>query len=213
MPALFELAPWQLIALAAVVLGAVSGTVYLARKHLAADAGLPDAVFWDAFAGLAVVVPAVVVSSVASPWAGLMLGLLAAGTAGASYLWAPRLFSRQEARRSARKTVEANAAAAARHGSALARWQRFELDPAYCIDYPAMSDPSRPETAALIRAMKAAEKLRGERSAGYGPAVDQLERALAEAERAAGVPSSTVIAYSTPGISPDKRHLSAEGTR
>ncbi len=213
MPALFELAPWQLIALAAVVLGAVSGTVYLARKHLAADAGLPDAVFWDAFAGLAVVVPAVVVSSVASPWAGLMLGLLAAGTAGTAYLWTPRLFSRQEARRSARKTVEANAAAAARHGRALARWQRFELDPAYCIDYPAMSDPSRPETAALIRAMKSAEQLRGERSAGYGPAVDQLERALAEAERAAGVPSSTVIAYTTPGILPDKRHLSAEGTR
>jgi hypothetical protein len=79
-----------------------------------------------------------------------------------------------------------NGAAAARHRDALARWQRYELDPGYCIDYPAMTDPARPETAALIKAMKAAEQLRGAADAGYGAAVDRLERALAEAERAAG---------------------------
>ncbi|MET3919337.1 hypothetical protein [Arthrobacter sp. UYEF20] len=216
MPALFEtnlLPAWQLLALAAVVVAAVAGSVYLARKHLASDAGLPDAVFWDGFAGLAVVAPAVIVASLASPWAGLMLGLLAAGTAGAAYRWTPRLFSWQEARRSARETLEANEAAAARHRSALARWQRYELDPGYCIDYPGMSDPARPETAALIRAMKAAQQLRGANDARYGPAVDRLERALAEAERAAGAPGFSTPSFSTPGFFPDTRHLSAEGTR
>ncbi|MCU1511462.1 MAG: hypothetical protein JWO34_1302, partial [Arthrobacter sp.] len=87
MPALFESAPlavWQLLVLATVVVGTVAGSVYLARKHLESDAGLPDAVFWDGFAGLAVVAPAVIVPSLVSPWAGLMLGLLAAGTAGAA---------------------------------------------------------------------------------------------------------------------------------
>ena len=205
MPALFEPAPlvvWQLLALAAVVVAAVAGSVYLARKHLASDAGLPDAVFWDGFAGLAVVAPAVIVPSLVSPWAGLMLGLLAAGTAGAAYRWTPRLFRWQEARRSARETFAVNDAAVIRHRSALARWQRYELDPGYCIDYPAMSDPGQPETAALIRAMKAAELLSGGRDAGYGPAVAQLERALAAAERAAGAP-----AVSTPGISPATRQM------
>lgn len=214
MPALFDsadsapLAAWQLLGLAVLVVGTVAGSVYLARKHLASDAGLPDAAFWDSFAGLAVVVPAVVVPSLVSPWAGLMLGLLAAGTAGAAYRWTPRLFSWQDARRMSRETQAANEAAAARHRDALTRWRRYELDPGYCIDYPAMSDPSRPETAALIRAMKAAEALRGGSGAGYGPAVDRLVRALAEAERAAGA-----AALPTPDVSPRTTRLSVEGSR
>jgi hypothetical protein len=211
MPALFESAPlavWQLLGLAILVVGTVAGSVYLARKHLASDAGLPDAVFWDSFAGLAVVVPAVVVPSLVSPWAGLMLGLLAAGTAGAAYRWTPRLFSWQDARRLSRETLASNEAAAARHREAMARWRRYELDPGYCIDYPAMSDPARPETAALIRAMKAAEQLRGGSEAGYGPAVDRLERALAEAERAAGA-----AAVSCPDITRRAPRNSAEGSR
>ncbi|MCU1522952.1 MAG: hypothetical protein JWN19_3337 [Arthrobacter sp.] len=211
MPALFESAPlavWQLLVLATVVVGTVAGSVYLARKHLESDAGLPDAVFWDGFAGLAVVAPAVIVPSLVSPWAGLMLGLLAAGTAGAAYRWTPRLFSWQNERRSSQETRASNAAAADRHRDALARWQRYELDPGYCIDYPAMSDPARPETAALIRAMKVAEQLRGGTDVGYGPAVDRLERALAEAEHAAG---ATVFSRSK--LPPGARHLTAEGTQ
>jgi hypothetical protein len=177
----------QLLALAILVMCAVTGSVYLARKHMNDDAGLPDAVFWDGFAGLAVVVPAVVLPSLASPWAGLMLGLLAAATAVAAYRLTPRVFSWQEVRRTSRETKSANEAAATLHRSVLARWQRYELDPAFCIDFPAMSDPCRPETAALIKAMKAAERLRDGTDAGYGPAVRLLERALADAERAAGV--------------------------
>jgi hypothetical protein len=150
----------------------------------------------------------VVVPSLVSPWAGLMLGLLAAGTAGAAYRWTPRLFSWQDARRLSRETLASNEAAAARHREAMARWRRYELDPGYCIDYPAMSDPARPETAALIRAMKAAEQLRGGSEAGYGPAVDRLERALAEAERAAGA-----AAVSSPDITRRAPRNSAEGSR
>jgi hypothetical protein len=191
MPSLFEPAPfalWQLFALTVIVVCASAASVYLIRKHGAADGdGLPDAVFWDVFAGLAIVAPAVILTALAAPWAGLLLGVLAAAAAAASYFWTPRAFSRQEARRASRDIAASNEAAAARHRNALARWQRYELDPAHSIDYPAMSDPRQPETAALIRAMKAADQLRGGTEAGYAPAVDRLEQALAEAEKAAGV--------------------------
>lgn len=203
MPALFELIPlaaWQLPVLAIVVVCAVAGTVYLARKHMVSDGGLPDAVFWDSFAGLAVVVPAVILASLAAPWAGLVLGLVAVVTAVGAHLWTTRLFSRQELTRKTQEMAVANEAAASRHRSALARWQRYELDPGYCIDYPAMSDPATPETAALIRAMKAAEQLSGGSDAGYGPAVDRLERALAEAERAAGAPAGSAPHAFRPGV-------------
>ena len=105
---------------------------------------------------------------------------------------APRLLRRREARRASRETLLLNEAAAARHRSALARWQRYELDPGFSIDYPAMSDTRQPETAALIRAIKAAEGLGGRTDractdAAYAPAVERLEHALAAAERAAGV--------------------------
>jgi hypothetical protein len=210
MPALFEITPlaaWQLLGLAVAVVCAAWGTVYMARKHMAADAGLPDALFWDGFAGLAVVVPAVILASLAAQGAGLLLGFIAAATAVGAYLWTGRRFSRQELRRNARESAAANEAAARRHRSALARWQRYELDPGYCIAYPAMSDPARPETAELIRAMRAAEELSGGIDPAYGPAVARLERALAEAERAAGAP-----AISSPEFSPGIRHLWTEGT-
>lgn len=191
MPSLLEPAPfalWELLALAAVVVCAAGASVYLVRKHLADDDdGLPDAVFWDGFAGLAVVAPAVILPALAAPWAGLLLGGLAAAAAVASYLLTPRAASFQEGRRHTREAAASNEAAVALHRSVLARWQRYELDPAHCIDYPAMSDPRQPETAALIRAMKDAERLRGGTDPGYGPAVTRLEQALADAERAAGV--------------------------
>jgi len=186
------LAAWQILALAVLVAGAAFVSAYFARKHLAADDDFPDGPFWDVFAGLAVVVPAVVLASFTWPWAGLALGVLAAGTGLTAFATAPRMLRRQEARRAGRTTQLLNEAAAARHRSALARWQRYELDPRFAIDYPAMSDPRQPETAALIRAIKAAERLNGRTDrasadTAYAPAVDQLEHALAAAERAAGV--------------------------
>ena len=189
------LAAWQFLALAILVAGAAFASVYFARKHLAVDDGPSegaDGAFWDAFAGLAVIVPAIVLASSTWPWAGLALGMLAAGAALAAVAAAPRLLRRQEARRASRETRLLNEAAAARHRSALARWQRYELDPGFSIDYPAMSDTRQPETAALIRAIKAAEGLGGRTDractdAAYAPAVERLEHALAAAERAAGV--------------------------
>lgn len=195
MPSLTESGPfgvWQFLFLALLVAVAVAGSVYLARKHQASDGGLPDAVFWDGFAGLAIVTPAVLLPSLASPWAGLGLAAVAVTTAAASYCWTPGVFRWQEARRAARDAAAADAAAASRHRAALARWQRYELDPACCIDFPAMSDPRRPETAALLKAMKAAEQVRRgagpgvPAAGGYSAAVDRLEQALADAERAAG---------------------------
>lgn len=189
------LAVWQFLALAVLVVGAAFISVYFARKHLAAQDGPSegaDGAFWDVFAGLAVVVPAIVLASFTWPWAGLALGMLAGGAALAALAAAPRLLRRQKTRRASRETQLLNEAAAARHRNALARWQRYELDPRFSIDYPAMSDTRRPETAALIRAIKAAERLgsptdRPCSDVAYAPAVDRLEHALAEAERAAGV--------------------------
>ena len=122
MPSLFEPAPfalWQLLALAVVVVCASGASVYLVRKHVAADSdGLPDAVFWDVFAGLAIVAPAVILPALAAPWAGLLLGVLAVAAAVASYFWTPRVFSRRAARRASRDIAASNEAAAARHRGA-----------------------------------------------------------------------------------------------
>ena len=101
------LAAWQFLALAILVAGAAFASVYFARKHLAVDDGPSegaDGAFWDAFAGLAVIVPAIVLASSTWPWAGLALGMLAAGAALAAVAAAPRLLRRQEARRASRVT-------------------------------------------------------------------------------------------------------------
>src|SRR5450830_474268 len=194
---------WQLLALALVVAGAGAGTVYLGRKHHAAEAGLPDAVFWDGFAGLAVVTPAILLPALASPAAGVALSGVALTTAAASYRWTPAVLRRHHRRQDALDAAVVDAAAAVRHGEVLARWQRYELDPALCIDFPAMSDPRHPATAAMLKAMRAADILRsgnsgspdipgpgrhgsGRQGSGYSDAVARLEDALAEAERAAG---------------------------
>lgn len=186
-PGFVPLGFWQLFALAVIVVVAAAGSAHLARKHRTADAGLPDAVFWDGFAGLAVLAPAIIVPALVAPWTGLMLGFLAAAAGVAAYRWTPALSHRQDVRRAAREMRAANEAAADLHRAVLTRWQRYELDPAYRIDFPALSDPQQPETAALIKAMKAAQRLRDGNDPGYEPAVRRLEQALAEAERAAGV--------------------------
>jgi hypothetical protein len=180
----------QFLAVALFVAVAAAWSGYLVRKHRAADGGLPDAVFWDGFAGLAVLVPAVLVPSLASPGAGLALAVVALTTAAGGYRCAPELVRRQASRRAAREAAASDTAAALRHVAALARWQRYELDPGLCIDFPAMSDPAQPETAALLKAMRAAERARsataGPAGTGYSAAVDRLEHALADAEHAAG---------------------------
>ncbi|WP_432397853.1 hypothetical protein ACRQ5B_05845 [Pseudarthrobacter sp. L19] len=207
-PAMFAVAGlWQLLALTLVVAVGAAGSASLARKHHADPGTLPDAVFWDVFAGVAVVAPAVLLGALASPAAGLMLATVAVASAVASLRWTPAFLRRQRMRRDSRRATADDAAAAARHGEVLARWQRYELDPALCIDYPQLSDARHPETSALFKAMRRAELLRpvaGRGGSGglggtaglggpgradgpsYSDAVARLETALAEAERSAG---------------------------
>lgn len=77
-----------------------------------------------------------------------------------------------------------------RHALLKRRWHTYEVDPQLQFDYPAMSDTSLPTTAAMVRAMRAADH---ERTTGnpadYMVAVDRFSQALAAAEAAAGVPS------------------------
>src|SRR4029078_6247213 len=71
--------PLHMAVCAAVVVCGVAGAVFSARYHARRDAGqLTDAVFWDGFAGLVIVFPAVLIPSLASPWLGVAVRTLAA---------------------------------------------------------------------------------------------------------------------------------------
>lgn len=86
--------------------------------------------------------------------------------------------------------TQAFSAAAARHDLLRSRWLSYEVDPHLQFDFPAMSDPACPPTAAMIRAMHAAEEARSAgRADEYRSAVAGFDEALAAAEAAAGVPS------------------------
>lgn len=182
---------WQLVSWGAVLVFTVAATVVAVRHHLAPDpAGrAADTVFWDVFMGSAVVLPALLIPTLASPWAGAFLAALAAAAGVAAYRGAPSIMAWQSARRQRRQDRPLDAAAQAEHDALLARWRRYELDPALCIDYPAMTDVRLPPTAALVRAMREAEQLRTLRHQGYGSAVVRLGLALSAAERAAGIPA------------------------
>jgi hypothetical protein len=78
---------------------------------------------------------------------------------------------------------------AARHDLLKRRWLSYEVDAQKQFDYPAMSDASSPATAAMIRAMRAADQARtAGNPADYRLAVDRFSQALQAAEQAAGVP-------------------------
>ena len=80
------LAAWQFLALAVLVAGAAFASAYSPASIWPPTTRFPDGPFWDVFAGLAVVVPAVVLASFTWPWAGLALGVSPAGRA-----WRPLL--------------------------------------------------------------------------------------------------------------------------
>lgn len=78
---------------------------------------------------------------------------------------------------------------ASRHDLLKRRWLSYEVDPQKQFDFPAMSDASLPATAAMIRAMRAADHARSAGNpADYKLAVDKFSQALQAAEKAAGVP-------------------------
>ncbi len=180
---------WLLLFWGAVLACAVAATVFAVRHHSVPEpAGrASDTLFWDVFMGSAVAVPAILIPTLASPWAGVVLAAVGGATGVAAYRGHPRIIAWQSLRRQRRQDRPINTAAQAEHDTLLARWSRYELDPACCIDYPAMTDVRMPETAALIRAMREAEQLRAVPHQGYAPAVARLGLALSAAEQAAGI--------------------------
>jgi hypothetical protein len=183
---------WQLLFWGAVLACAVAGTVFAVRYHSTpGPAAHPsDTLFWDVFMGSAVAVPAILIPTLASPWAGLALAAVGGAAGLAAYRSHPRIMTWRSARRQRRQEQPLYTAAQAEHTTLLARWSRYELDPAFCIDYPAMTDVRQPETAAVIRAMREAEQLRTIPQQGYATAVARLRLALTEAEKAAGIPAA-----------------------
>jgi hypothetical protein len=194
-PAFAESVPvgaFQLLFWGAVLVCAVVATVLAVRHHStpAPEAGAPDTVFWDVFMGSAVAIPAILIPTLAAPWSGAVLTMLGVGAGVAAYRGSPRITAWQVSRRQQRQDQPVYTAAQAEHDTLLARWRHYELDPASCIDYPAMTDVRLPETSALIKAMREAEQLRAERHPGYAPAVARFALALTAAEQAAGIPAA-----------------------
>ena len=71
-----------------------------------------------------------------------------------------------------------------RHAALKKRWLAYELDPVLQAQMPAMTDPSNPVTASMIRSMKAADLAAqnpGD-AAAYMAAINNFEEALMDAE-------------------------------
>ncbi|VXB07241.1 conserved hypothetical protein [Arthrobacter sp. 9AX] len=183
---------WVLLLCGSVLVVSVAATVFQVRRRALAgpdaDPERPDQLFWDLFMGSAVALPALLISTLSSAWAGLFLTGAAVASGVAAYRGSPRLAAWLSKRRQRREYAPLYTAAQAEHTMLLERWRRYELDPAYCIDYPAMTDVRLPQTAEVIKAMREAEQLRAARHQGYPPAVDRFGRALAAAEKAVGIP-------------------------
>jgi hypothetical protein len=198
-----QLTVWEIGLWAVLLTCAVAFTVNTVRKaviHGAPEAGQrallglpghrerdvakePDATFWNIFAGLVVIVPAVVIPALAAPAVGLLMLFLGMAAAAASLAAGWKLEQKRQNRSGFTDS-------AARHDALLARWRRYELDPALGIDFPGMSDVNVPQTATLIRALQEAQRCRLTAGTDYARAVEQLEVAMAEAEAAAGASAS-----------------------
>lgn len=174
-----------------VLVGSVAATVFVVRRRALAggEAERSDQLFWDLFLGSCVAVPALLIPAFISPWAGLFLGGAGLAAGVAAYRGTPRYLAWRSGRRTSRLQVTAHQQAQARHDELMARWRRYELDPACLIDYPALTDVRAPETSALIKAMRQADALRAVPHQGYPDAVTSLGATLAAAEKAAGVPA------------------------
>lgn len=184
---------WALLLCGPVLVASVAVTVFVVRRRalMGADgqAERPDQLFWDLFLGSAVAAPALLIPTLISPWTGIFLGGAGVAAGVAAYLGTPKYLARRTARSEYRALESAHLAARARHDELIARWRRYELDPACSIDYPDLTDVRTPETSALIKAMRQADALRSVPHQGYPDAVSSLGATLAAAERAAGIPA------------------------
>ena len=111
----------------ALVLATAATTFLLHRKLTHGRGPEPDTIFWDVFAGLTVIAPAILVPSVQWPPAGLVMVALA-GTTAAGTLAAIRKVERVQAADPWRRAGFADDSA--RHTEILTQWRRYELDPA-----------------------------------------------------------------------------------
>ena len=193
---------WLLLPCGPVLVASVAATVFVVRRRTLAapDRGAPsggsdggaqhsDQVFWDLFLGSCIAAPALLIPALVSPWTGLFLGGAGAAAAVAAYRATPRILDRRNRRLEDRQLEAAHVAARAQHDELIARWRRYELDPASSIEYPALTDVRLPETSALIKAMRAADQLRSTPHPSYPDAVTSFAASLAAAERAAGIPA------------------------
>ena len=192
-PAVSEAAPMgllQLVPWSAVLVAAVACTVFVVRHHLrTSDGDSPDLLFWDLFGGAVVIAPALLIPAVASPPAGLALAAVAGLSGIAAYRCSPTVLSWYGTRRRRRVEAPLSRAAAVEHEAIVGRWAQYELDPALAISYPDLADVARPETAAIVKALRDAETLKDLADPGYPHAVARLGQALDCAETAAGVPA------------------------
>lgn len=192
-----------LLLLMAAVIATSAATVCLATTRPRRESD-PDAAFWYAFTGLCVLAPLTLGPALHSRAFSVVLLGVAAATALAAHWSLQRRRARDAATAERARTSAVVAQLAATHEALLARWSRYELDPAAVLDFPAMSDVRVPETAALIRAVRAtnraAQSVTGSAAPITADAVDEyrctvahLALALETAERAARVPAAAVV--------------------
>lgn len=152
----------------------------------------PDARFWYLFTGTCVVAPLVVSATVFDRWIGVATLAAVAGAVLAANKYSSRVFRRRADAEHESILAAEHSAFAARHESVLRAWSRYELDPEAALNHPSMNDVRNPPTAALVRALAAAEDLRHRRQepassgsgADYRQAVIALEAAFRHAELA-----------------------------
>ncbi|MFP5311115.1 MAG: hypothetical protein ACLGH7_01670 [Actinomycetes bacterium] len=182
---------WTILLCGPVSVAGVAATVFAVRRRSLASeanaAGVPDQVFWDVFLGSCVVLPALVIPALVSPWAGLLLAGAAAAAGIGAHRGSPRFLALRAARLDRRQQLAAHQNALVQHDELMLRWQRYELDPACSIEHPELTDVRLPETSALIKAMRTADQLRTCAHKGYPDAVGCLAASLAAAEKAAGI--------------------------
>ncbi|MFC8304544.1 hypothetical protein ACFUCV_12780 [Specibacter sp. NPDC057265] len=170
-----------MLLLAAAVMATSAATVWLAGTH-GGRQGDPDAPFWYAFTGFCALAPMILGPAPNNRALSVALLLLAAATALVVHLAVRRRRVRALAAAAHARHMAETADIGQRHGALLARWSRYELDPAAAIDFPGMSDVRVPETSALIRAVQAAARLEGSvRGLGASPTagvVDEYRRAV-----------------------------------
>lgn len=97
----------------------------------------------------------------------------------------------------------------AAHDAVNARWLAYETDVDKALAFPQLTDTRHPPTVAFLRAQREAlarrpmlrDRVTPQQYAEYRAAVQELEAALVEAERQAGVPGSAALSPGSPAAS------------